>query len=264
VKVRVDDAPAFAFTAGTELDRQRPTVLFVHGAGQDHTLWRLEVRRLIERGWNAVAVDLPGHGDTGGTALRSIREMAGWTGSLMDRLEIDSAVIVGHSMGSLVALQLAADRPESVPGLVLTGAARSMPVHPRLLELSQEGCEEAVELVVGWVHTGPSRMGRAVQPGSWEPGVSRRTMGRSPDVLASDLVACDAYRFTAIDSVRCPVTVVAGALDRMTPMRSSRELAEILPDGRLVIVERTGHDVPTRAVGVLVDGVEDLRDRCLR
>jgi pimeloyl-ACP methyl ester carboxylesterase len=261
VKVQVDDAPAFAFTAGKDLDPARPTALFVHGAGQDHTLWRLEVRRLIERGWNAVAVDLPGHGDTGGTALRSIREMACWTGSLMERLGIESAVLVGHSMGSLIALQLAADRPESVEGLVLTGTAPTMPVHPRLLELSQEGSRDAVELVVGWVHTGSSRMGRAVQPGSWEPGVSRRTMGRSLDVLANDLAACDAHRSTALDSVRCPVLVVAGALDRMTPVRSARELADMLPDGRLLMVERAGHDVPTRAVEIVVDGVEGVRRR---
>jgi pimeloyl-ACP methyl ester carboxylesterase len=247
MRIDVDGATVFVHTADRPIDPELPSVLLLHGAGQDHTLWRLQARALAGEGWNAVVPDLPGHRLSGGELLTSVVEMAEWAESLLDALEIGRVVVGGHSMGSLIAVQLAADHPEKVVHLVLTGAADRMPVNDDLLELAAAGDGEAVELVTGWSHSGAGRLGSAVNPGMWEPGVTRRMMGTSISTLAQDLRACDRHSFEGFDRITCPVTVIVGAVDRMTPVRSATRLTTALPDARLVEVPGVGHDIVSRA-----------------
>ena len=146
----VDGHCVFAATGGRPRQAGHPEIVLIHGAGMDHSVWTLQSRSLAHRGRNVLALDLPGHGRSGGAPLASIDEIASWVLRVLDAAGCDSAALVGHSMGALVALAAAAARPERVRGLVLLGAALSMPVHPDLLRAARAGDPSAADFITSW------------------------------------------------------------------------------------------------------------------
>ena len=134
MELQLNGAETFLADYGKGCDPTRATILFVHGAGMDHSVWPLQARHFAYRGWNALALDLPGHGRSDGRLLTSIEAMADWLVRLIDGLNVAHAALVGHSMGALVALACAARAPDKIERIALLGAAPAMPVHPALLE----------------------------------------------------------------------------------------------------------------------------------
>ena len=119
----VDDKSVFAATGGRPFDPALPSIVFVHGAAMDHTVWALQTRYFAHHGRNVLAIDLPGHGRSAGPALADIGAMADWVIRALDALGIETAKLVGHSMGSLVVLEAAARHPKRVTGLALLGTS---------------------------------------------------------------------------------------------------------------------------------------------
>jgi len=105
VYVTVEGDPAYVYTGARAFDRERPTIVFVHGAASDHSVWGLQARYFAHHGNNALAVDLPAHGRSGGSARPSIGAIADWLAALLDALGVDRALLVGHSMGAMIALR---------------------------------------------------------------------------------------------------------------------------------------------------------------
>jgi pimeloyl-ACP methyl ester carboxylesterase len=244
MEVRLDGAPAFLADYGKGFDPARPTILFVHGAGMDHSVWPLQARHFAYRGWNALAVDLPGHGRSGGALLGSIAAMAEWLAALIEALRVPAAHLVGHSMGALIGLELAARYRTRVARLALLGAAPKMPVHPALLEAAARPEPLAPELICDWGFGPAGHFGGHKAPGSWMLGHALRLLARSAGPrLHTDLAACSDYRDgpEAAAQVRCPTLIVAGAGDRMTPARQAASLAEAIEGARLVILPACGH-----------------------
>jgi pimeloyl-ACP methyl ester carboxylesterase len=235
----------FIHTGGIEADWTRPVVVLIHGAGQDHSHFRFHTRALAHSGVTALAIDLPGHGRSEGAVLASVEEMARWVIAMLDDLEIERAILVGHSMGSLISMEAAASFPDRIGGLVLTGTGSSMPVHPALQDAANRADHLAVELIAGWIHTGDDRLGGHPQPGSWTRGITERLaeqeLGRS---LGPDLEACTAFDPAArAAELRIPVTVVIGAADSMTNARAGRELVSVIAGARVVEIAGTGHNM---------------------
>src|SRR3954447_15078500 len=102
----------FAATGGRDLDRNAPLIVLIHGAGMDHSVWSLQARYLAHHGRAVLAVDLPGHGRSGGAALGSIAELADWVPALLDAAGVKQAALVGHSMGAITALEAAGRHPD--------------------------------------------------------------------------------------------------------------------------------------------------------
>lgn len=217
------------------------TVVFLHGAGMDHTVWRYQTRRLAGRGVSVLAPDLPGHGRSGGEALPSVEDWGKWFAEFMDG--VVAPTIVGHSMGALIALEAAAAHPGSVGRLVLVGAGPEMPVHPDLLSAAERDLPRAAEMIAEW-SLPASHPGAHPEPGLWEFGGIRRMIERSgPGVLAADLRACAAYNAASrAPAVSVPTTVVAGSEDRMVRPSASRRLAQTIPDARYVEIPGSGHE----------------------
>ena len=194
--------------------RVRPTVVLVHGAGMDHTVWALQGRYLAFHGWNVLGVDLPGHGRSRALpALPSIDAIADWLAELIAEYGDEPAALVGHSMGALAGLATAARHPARVDRLCLLGAAARMPVHPELLRLAAAHDPMTVELMCDWAFGPRGKVGGSPQPGGWLQGAARALLGRAdPAVLSGDLAACAAYEGgeEAAAAVRCPVRVVVG------------------------------------------------------
>src|SRR5712691_864364 len=119
MRLKVNGTDTFIATGGRDFDPALPTVVFLHGAGLDHTVWALLARWFAHRGFGVLAPDLPGHGRSGGEPLESIGAMADFTAALITAAGARNAGIIGHSMGSLVALETAARHPHKVAALGL-------------------------------------------------------------------------------------------------------------------------------------------------
>ena len=218
-------------------------VLFLHGAGMDHTVWRHQTRWLRARGRGVMAPDFPGHGSQGGEGLASVQEMAVWVAQALE----EPTVVVGHSMGALVALELAATAGLPVTGLVLVGASPRMRVHPALLHAAHRDLALAARLIGGWSFP-TAFVGAHPEPGTWQTGATTRLVEASrPGVLARDLEACAAYDAGArAPEVTVPALVVAGRADRMTPSRPARSLSDAIGGARFVALDGVGHEPMTQ------------------
>jgi len=244
VELQVDGRKAFAATGGRPFDPAKPAVVFIHGAGMDHTVWTLQTRYFAHHGRSVLAVDLPGHGRSEGPQPGSIEGYAEWMARLIEAAGAARAALAGHSMGALIALEAAARAPERVSALALLGVAARMPVHPDLLAAADANDPRAFELVTSWGYGKAAHLGGNRAPGLWMLGGGKRLLERSAaGMLASDFRACDAYK-TAADAasrVSCATLFVLGAADRMTAPKAATPLANAVRGARTVILPQAGH-----------------------
>lgn len=242
MEVAVSGSSVFAHTGGVDLQPDGTTVMLLHGAGNDHTIWRFVTRRLAARGRPVVAPDLPGHGKSEGPALASIEDLAGWCLAFADVLGVGDLVLVGHSMGSLIAMEAATQAPQRVVGVALLSPAERMDVHEDLQSAADRHDGAAADLIVGWTHSGRSLFGHHESAGIWMTGVNRRLLERNDASLPTDLKATSAWEgATAFASVDVPTLIVVSERDRMVPARFGRQLGDILPDAQLVEVRGGSH-----------------------
>jgi pimeloyl-ACP methyl ester carboxylesterase len=244
MRLAVDGKEAYAYTAGRGVDPALPSVAFVHGAANDHSAFLLQSRYFAYHGCNALAVDLPGHGRSAGPPLATIGALADWLASFLDAAGIESAALVGHSMGSLVALECAARHPARARALALIGTSAPMPVGEALLSAAREDSHAALDMLAIWGHSPAARLGGNAQPGMWMSGTYLRLLERAPpQVLHVDLKACHEYADgrAAAAKVRCPTLFILGSRDLMTPPRHANDLRAAIPEPRTVMLEGVGH-----------------------
>ncbi len=252
--------PAFVHHGGVTGVGSEPSVLLLHGAGMDHTVWRGLARHLAHHGWRVLSPDFPGHGRTPGPALESIEEMAAWVIRLLDDEGVSRTTVVGHSMGGLVALRLGAQIGPAVNGLVLVCSATRLDVHSELQQAADARNHKAVELILSWSFGAGGRMGGMSDPGVSALDTCRRVLERGLGVLGTDLRACSGYVSGSEDAaaIRVPSLVVSGSEDRMVRPNSAAALAGILTGAGFELVPGGGHMLmvqqPER-VRRLVDGM---------
>ena len=114
MKFNVNGHETYAYTGGKPFNPAQPTVVFIHGVVNDHSVWILQSRYLAHHGWNVLALDLPGHCRSAGDAPSTVEEAADFIGGVLDAVGVQRAALVGHSWGSLVALEAAARLKERV------------------------------------------------------------------------------------------------------------------------------------------------------
>jgi pimeloyl-ACP methyl ester carboxylesterase len=256
--ISVAGAQVYAYTGSHALDRSRSTIVFVHGAGNDHSVWTLQSRYFAHHGRNVLAVDLPGHGRSGGALLESVEELADWIAQLIDAAGVSDAAVVGHSLGALVALEAAARHPKRIERIALLGPSAPMPVADVLLDAARAGDHVACELIVGWSHSPAKQLGGNPVPGLWMSGGTLRLLERSrPGTLYTDLVACHAYQngLAAAAALRCRALVVTGTRDLMAPARNAQALIDALPDRRVVTLPECGHAMMAEQPDAVLDAL---------
>src|SRR5215475_6193313 len=233
MQLTVNGSETFVATGGKPFDASLPTVVFLHGAGNDHTAWALHDRWFAHHGHNVLAPDLPGHGRSAGALLPDIGAMADWTSALLDASGAKQARLIGHSMGSLIALELAARHPEKVSALVLVGTSSAMAVGPDLLKAAEANDHAAIDMVSIWGLGHAAGLGGSLAPGLWMYGGMQRLLERCRDgVLYNDLAACNAYQnaVAVAATIKVPATFVLGERDMMTPAKAGRALAAAIPN----------------------------------
>lgn len=240
----VNGRSAYAATGGHDFDRARPAIIFIHGAGLDHTCWQLQSRWFAWHGWSVLAVDLPAHGRSDGPPLESIDAMCAWLLALMDAAGVERAVLAGHSMGAVIALETAAREPDRVTGLALLGISSEMPVHPMLLSAAKEEPERAFDMMTGWCFANAAKIGGNTAPGMWMTGGARALLGRSREhALAADLAACSSWSTASRSAaaIKSPTLFVLGDSDVMTPARKGQELAKRVAGAKCATLRGCGH-----------------------
>lgn len=257
MKLQIDGHTAYAYTGGRALDSSRPGVVFVHGALHDHSVWILQSRYLAHHGFAVLAVDLPGHGRSEGPAL-GVEQAGQWIAQVVQQAGLSPVMLVGHSMGSLIALEAAARLGPQVRALVMVGTAYPMQVSPSLLQLCQDDALEAMKRV-----NALSLSTHAAKPSAPGPGFSlhggnlalmRRMQAgyRHGNLFHADFSACDAYRGleSAAARLRAPVTLVLGERDQMTPPKATAALMQALRPA--VVRLPSGHSLMAEAPDALL------------
>lgn len=236
MELQVNGCKAYAYTGGKTLAPALPCVVFVHGALNDHSVWTLLARWFAHHGHTVLAVDLPGHGRSEGPPLPDVAAAADWLWQLMDAAGVQQAALVGHSMGSLIALEAAARAPERASRLVMVGTAYPMKVSDSLLATARDTPLKAIDMVNAFSHSGLAAKPSYPGPGAWLHGGGRALMRRiqatqtATNLFEHDFKVCDAYGggLQAAVQVRCPASLILGERDQMTSPRQTRELASSL------------------------------------
>ena len=218
-----------------------PEVVLLHGGAQNAHTWDTVLLALHRP---AVALDLPGHGRSEGPLLESIEEVADWVVAVLDETGLSQAAVVGHSMGSLVAIAAAARHPDRIRAIALVSASVPMPVNDFLLKSAQENKQVAIDILNFWGFSKSAQLGGNATPGNWMLGGGMRLMEKAgPGVIFNDLRACNSYIDGLSDAaqVRCPALLIVGERDKLTPTRASKAVIEALPNATVVTLPGAGH-----------------------
>ncbi len=229
-------AAAYAYTGGKVHDAALPCVVFIHGALNDHSVWTLLARWFAHHGHGVLAFDLPGHGRSGGAPLASVEAAADWLLAALGAAGVQRAALVGHSMGSLIALEAAARAPARASTLAMVGTAYPMKVSDALLDTARDDPLRAIDMVNAFSHSGFAAKPSYPGPGSWLHGADRALMRRvqagqtAVNLFQHDFGVCNAYAggLVAAAQVQCAAHLVLGDRDQMTTPRQSREIAQAL------------------------------------
>ena len=246
MQLKVNGKQAYAYTGGKTFDPALPTVVFAHGAQADHSVWILQSRYLAHHGYGVLALDLPGHGRSEGPALARIEDLADWVTAALDAAGVGKASIVGHSMGSLIALECAARHPARIAKIALLATAYPMKVSDQLLDATRSNEPVAQDMVNIWSHLAYAHYPNNPGPGFWLIGETLRLMQRQkPGVMHVDFSACNAYGGggEAATKVQCPALFLIARRDAMTPARSAQAFAQTVKGARIVMIEGSGHDM---------------------
>jgi pimeloyl-ACP methyl ester carboxylesterase len=254
----VDGREVYAYTGTRKPVAAQPTIVFVHGAANDHSVWSLQSRYFAYHGYNVLAVDLPGHGKSAGPPLPSVEAIAAWLGALLTATGVGRAALAGHSLGSLAVLEAGAQMPARVQGIALLGPAVPMAVSDILLDAARDDEPLAYALINSWSFSAAGQLGASPFPGIALAGNALRLMERSaPGVLTVDLDACRHYAngIAAASVYRGPALVVMGARDQMAPPKGAEALIAALATPRVVQLPATGHALMAEQPDAVLDAL---------
>jgi pimeloyl-ACP methyl ester carboxylesterase len=265
MELTVNGHKTFCYTGGKPFDAAKPTAIFLHGVLNDHSVWILQTRYMAHHGWNVLAPDLPGHGKSAGDPPASVEDASAFVLALMDAAGLAKAALIGHSFGSLIALETAARAPQRVSHLVLVGTAFPMKVAPALIDASLNNPEKAIAMVNTFSHSTLAPPPSALGPGTWLYGGSRALMRR---VLASNpkvnvfhvgFKACDSYAGgdAAMAKVTAPTLFILGKADQMTPVKAAQSLVRAATRGKVALVAG-GHQMMIESPDTVLDAIRDF------
>ncbi len=259
--IKVDDNKTF-FSNGTgNLKPEQPGVVFLHGAGMDHSVWVLPSRYFARHNYNVFALDFPGHGRSEGEPLTSIDAMSDWVSKAMGELYVADCAIVGHSMGSLVALNFAARYPEQTRVLALLGPSTPMSVTDGLLTAARDNHHDAIDMANTWSHSSFGHMGGNENPGLCMTMSGQRLLEKAKkDVFFTDLDACN--EFTNGDKLAGQITadtlVIIGEQDRMTTAVNAQDVANKITNSRVIRLNPCGHSMLSEQPNAVLDALATI------
>jgi pimeloyl-ACP methyl ester carboxylesterase len=262
----------YAYTGGRPFNPARPTIVFLHGAQHDHSVWILQSRYLAHHGYSVLALDLPGHMRSDGPALGSVEATAERVSEGLRASGALRLLLVGHSMGSLLCLEVARRLVDRVTSVALVATAFPMRVSDALLAATREDAPAAMNMINVWSHSASTDAFER-KPSNPGPGFSNvwqnlRLMERianrgGTSVLVTDFAACNAYAggLEAAQALRCPALFILGDQDVMTPPKAARSLIDAVVDRKVVKVDGGGHSLMAERPDQVLEALKDFAVR---
>lgn len=263
MKLMLRGYEAYAYTGTKAFSATQPTLVFVHGALNDHSVWQLQSRWFAHHGYNVLALDLPGHGRSAGSPCTSVEAYADWVLEFVRAAGAEKFAIAGHSMGSLIALECASRAPERITHLALCSTAYPMQVSSELLATSLNDPQKAMRMVNNWSHSTLAAKPSAPGPGAWTYGGAMRLMqyvqGNNATLFHNDFAACNAYANgeAAAAKVTCPTSFISGSKDVMTPPRATKALQAAIPQASVHSLN-SGHDMMSEQPDGVLNALRSL------
>ncbi len=227
-----------AFISGQwPLDREKPTILFIHGAGESSRLWHAQVDGLKERA-NTVAVDLPGHGRSRGSARQRVEDYAADLVDFIRAIAAPNPIPCGLSMGGAIVQQLLLDHADGFRAGIIVSSGARLRVLPSLFDMIAQDFPAYVETV--------DRLGFSEKTAAAvkQPFLEEH-LKAAPEVAYGDFKACDRFDvIVRLAAIRVPVLILSAADDKLTPPKYAQFLAQHIPGSRRVHIPDAGHFVP--------------------
>ena len=239
--------------AGQEIDLKKDTIIFLHGSGLTHIVWSLVEQFFSNKNFNALSIDLPGHGNSDGPCLNSIEEIADWLEKVFVKLKLEKIILVGHSQGCLEMLEYSNKYKSRLKKLVFIGGSYKMPVNQDLIDLAENGDPDAVKLMMKWGYEGSKK---------FIGGNPIKRIIQSPrdisEILGVDLVACNNYvnGSNAVKSIDCPAMFVFGALDKMVNIEVGKKFANMVDNSNTLVLDECGHMI-------MIEKAFEMREKVL-
>ena len=244
MKININGQEVFCGTGGKDFDSQQPSIIFIHGTALDNTVWTLYARYYARRGYNVFTVDLPGHGHSEGKPLETIESISEWLNSFMDEVGIKQASLVGHSMGALVAIDMALNYSQRVSKIALLGVSVPMPVGEPFLQAAKDNKQSAIDMFLLYGIGYAAQMGGNPISGINIMNASKRLVERAGDgVMYAGLNACNQYQLDEpqLKSLKCETHIIMGKDDSMTPLKAAKDLAKLLQNVGVTEISDCGH-----------------------
>ena len=243
----------YASDSGQGLDKNKDTIVFLHGSGLSHIVWSLAEQFFSSKNFNVLSIDLPGHGNSDGPCLDSIEKIADWLEKVFDKLELKNLILVGHSQGCLEILEYSSRYKERIKKLVFVGGSNKMPVHPDLIELAQNGHSDAVKLMMKWGYEGSKKFigGNPVEKIIQSP----RDIS---EILAVDLKACNNYSngSEAAKAINLPSMLIYGELDKMVNLEAGKKFSNLIKNSITHVIKGCGHMI-------MIEKAFEMREKIL-
>ena len=250
---QIDKQDVFVSDAGQGIDKNKETIVFLHGSGLSHIAWSLTEQYFSNKGYNVLAIDLPGHGNSEGPCLDSIEKISDWLEKVFEKLNLNNLIIISHSQGCLEALEYSLKYKDRLKKLVFVGGSYRMPVNEDLIDLASNGDSDAVKLMMKWGYEGSKKFigGNPVERIIQSP----RDIS---EILAVDLIACNNYQngSNAAKAINCPTMFILGELDKMANLESGKKFANLVKNSTTHIIKGSGHMI-------MIEKAFEMREKIL-
>ena len=250
---QIENKNVYASDAGKGIDKNKHTIVLLHGSGLSHIVWSLTEQYLSNQSYNVLSLDLPGHGNSEGECLSSIEKISDWIEKVFNELNIFEVTIIGHSQGCLEILEYNFKYPKKIKNLIFVGGSHKMPVNQDLIDFAKEGDDQAVRLMMKWAYEGSKKFigGNPIEKIIQSPRDIK-------EILAVDLIACNNYQngSDAAKAINCPTMFVLGELDKMANLESGKKFANLVKNSSTYIISGSGHMI-------MIEKAFEMREKIL-
>jgi len=253
LKITLENKSIYASDAGQGIDNSKDTIVFLHGSGLSHIVWSLTEQFFLNKNYNVLSIDLPGHGNSEGPCLDSIEKIADWLEKVFEELKLKNIILVGHSQGCLEALEYSFRYKNRLKKIIFVGGSYQMPVNQKLIDLALNGDSDAVKLMMKWGYEGSKKFigGNPVEKIIQSPRDIR-------EILAVDLIACNSYQngSNAAKAINCPAMFIIGELDKMANLESGKKFSNLVKNSVTHIINGSGHMI-------MIEKAFEMREKIL-
>jgi pimeloyl-ACP methyl ester carboxylesterase len=251
--IKIENKSVYASDAGQGIDNSKDTIVFLHGSGLSHIVWSLTEQFFSNKKFNVLSIDLPGHGNSEGPCLDSIKKIADWLERVFTELKLNNLILIGHSQGCLEALEYSFKYKSRLKKIVFIGGSYRMPVNKDLIDLASNGESDAVKLMMKWGYEGSKKFigGNPVEKIIQSP----RDIS---EILAIDLIACNNYEngSDAAKAISCPAMMIFGELDKMVNLEIGKKFSNLVKNSITHIIIGSGHMI-------MIEKAFEMREKIL-